>query len=374
MKGFLTVFYTRPAKTVYLVVIIILSYFVGDCQVNYFEYFSADKESFINAIAQADSFDYTSSYYFKNTVKNTVESIVKLTMEHPEAFSGEKTEEELTYYFESIGDRAFAKNIEVLKEVKGLSFAVVNHSKGRVYSSLKEINGADSGVSVRKYFGESGENLLIARSCRNPYFATNSFIEFAENIRDCAKVYPDNFDLYIRFGTSDDLNSTAEECRQLHFEMRSKIEKLNDTVGIYIGCIALVALLMLIVTGKQEPKGKTYLTAMNRIPNDLLIVMYVVVIHCRVALYRTSATVIINHGMELETLWFMRSEEFYISRTKYCVMIFIYTVVNLLCVLKRAYKTGTLLSNSYTYPLLSNLIKRIGKSGDEKAAEKTENT
>lgn len=371
MKAFLTVFFTRPAKAVYIVIILVLSFFVGECQVRYFEYFTTDKESFINAVTQVDSFDYGTSYYFKNTVINTVEAVVKLTMEYPEIFSGEKSEEELTVYFESIGDRAFIQVMEALRKVRGLSFAVVNHSEGIIYSSVKHINGLDSGVDIRKYFGDSGDNLLIARSCKNPYFATNSFIGFAEDIRDCASEYTDNFDIYIMFGTTESFNSTAEECRKLHFEMRTKIEKLNDTIGLYIGCIAAVTLLLLVVTGKLEPKGKTYLTAMNRIPNDLLAVIYALVLNSIVALYRTAVTVIINHGMELETLWFMRSEEFYMSRIKYCVIIFICTVVSLLCVLKRSYKTGTLLSNTYIYPLLSNFVGRFKKSKDTDVTENT---
>ncbi len=369
MKGFLTVFYTRPAKAIYLLIIVILSYFVGEYQVKYFEYFSADKESFINSAAQVDSYDYETSYYFRNTVNNTIEAVVELTMEYPVVFSGEKSEEELMIYFDGIGDRSFAKSIEVLKSVDGLSFAVVNHSKGKVYSSIKEINGVSSGEDIRKYFGESGKNLLVARSCKNPYFATNSYIDFAENIRDCADEYPDNFDLYIRFGSIEQFDSAAEKCRQLHFEMRSKIEKLNNTVAALVICIIAVALLMLIVTGKQEPGGKTYHTAMNRIPNDLLVIIYCIVLHCIIALYRTSATVVINHGMELDTLWFMRSEEFYISRTKYCAIIFICIIINLVCVLKRSYKTGTLLTNTYSYPVISNLLKRLKRKSAEEDKE-----
>lgn len=369
MKSFLSLFYTRPAKTIYLIIIMILAYFVGEYQVNYFKYFSEDKASFINALAQIDSFEYEKSYYFHNTVTDTAEAMVELAMEYPDTFSGKKSKDELMIYYDSIGDKSFAKNLEVLGRVDGLEFAVVNHTKAKVYSNIKEINGLRSGEDIRKYFGESGKNLLIARSCKNPYFATSTYIDFAEDIRDCAEQYADNFDLYIRFGSSEQFDATAQQCRELHFEMRKKIEKLNDTVAICIGCIVAITLLQLIVTGKQEPGGKTYLSLTNKIPVDLFTAINILVLYCIMALYRTSATVVINHGMELETLWFMRSEEFYISRTKYCAMIFICILINYLCVVKRAYKTGTILTNTYMYPAIKRFIKKTKK---DKVKEDTE--
>lgn len=370
MKGFLTLFYTRPAKTFYLIIILVLSFLVGECQVRYFEHFSSDRESFINAITQIDSFEYEKSYFFRNTVTNAIEGVVELAMEYPQAFEQGTTADELISYFDSIGDKKLPDIIRSLKDIKGFRFAVVDHGKGVVYSNIPEINGADSGENVRKSFGEPGKNLLVARSCKNPYFAKNNYIDFADPIRDCAAKYQDNFDLYIRFGSLEEFDERAEVCRQKHFEMRSKIEKLNDSVAICLVSVVLVMLVMLIVTGKHEPKGKTYLTAMNRIPGDLLVVIYAIVLYCIVALYRTSATVVINHGMELDTLWFMRSEEFYISRIKYCVVIIICVVVNLMCVLKRSYKTGILLSNTYLYPLIKNFIKRYSK----KKPKEEENT
>ena len=365
MKGFLMLFYTRPAKTVYLIIVLVLSFFVGECHVNYFECFSSDRESFINAVSQIDSFNYEESYYFENTVKEAIEGVVELATGYPEAFESDKTDEELLSYYNSIGDKSFPDIIGKLKDIKGFHFAVVDHSKNIIYSNIDEINLSDSGKDIRSFFGESGKNLLIARSCKNPYFATSSYIEFAEFIRDCAKTHKNDFDLYIRFGSVEDYNARAEECRQMHFKMRSEIEKLNNTVAVYIGFIALITLIMLIVTGKHEPKGKTYLTAMNRIPGDLLIIIHFLVLYCIATLYRTAATVIINHGMELDTFWFMHSENFYITRIKYCVMIFICVLINLLCVLKRSYKTGTILENTYVYPLVKNFINRYSRKNAE---------
>lgn len=373
MKSFLTIFYTRPAKTVYLAIILILSLFVGECQMKYFEYMSSDKASFINAISQLDSYKYETSYYFRNTVNNAVNGVVKLSMDYTEVFEQDKTEEELLSFYDSIGDRSFLQIIEQLKEIEGFSFAVLNHDNNIIYSNIEEINCADSVTEIRKYFGDSGKNLLIARNCKNPYFATNSFIDFAEMIRDSAAEYDADFDLYIRFGSTEQFDATAEKCRQLHFEMREKIEELNNTIAVYVAVIAVIALVMLVVTGKHEPKGKTYLTPINRIPNDLIVIIYSIVLTCIVDLYRTSVSVVINYGMELDALWFMRSEDFYISRIKYCVIIFICVTVNLSCVLKRAYKTGTLLTNTYVYPVFVNLKTHLSKNKPKEMENTNEN-
>ena len=137
--------------------------------------------------------------------------------------------------------------------------------------------------------------------------------------------------------------------------MRNRIEKLNDTSLVCIAVIILIAATLLTVTGKQEPKGKTYPTVVNRLPNDLIVLLYGIVLVCEISLYRTTSLMLISHGNELNEFWFTHSREFYITRMRFCIVVFIYAAVNLLCILKRQYKMGLLIENTCLYSFYKTL-------------------
>jgi len=362
MKNFPSLFFTVPAKIVYSVMLVILAWLIGECQICYFDYYAEDSESFINAMSQIDSFNYETSRYFKNTVRSTVDDVIKLSMDYPEVFEGEADASKILSYYNSIGDSSFAEIYRNLSNIKGFRFALVNHAKRRIYSNISEINQKSSSTKVREHFGQEGPNLLIARSCHNPYFATDTFIDFAEDIRETAQKYADDFDLYISFGTEESFEEARKHCEELHFSMRRKIEKLNDTVAVYGAATVLVILLLMTVTGKQEPKGKTYPTVMNRLPTDLIILLYSIVLLSQSSLYRTAISMIMSHGNELDEFWFTHSRDFYTGRVKLCIVLFICGATNLLGILKRQYKMGLLLKNSYIYNFIENIKKMKDKS------------
>lgn len=355
MKNFRSLFFTVPAKIIYSVILIILSALIGDCQTAYFDYYAEDSISFKNAMTQIDSFNYETSQYFKNTVITTVEDVVKLSMDYPEVFEKDADEKQLLNYYNSIGNSTFNEIYRNLSSMKGFRFALVNHSKKTIRSNIAEINQKSSACNVRKFFGKEGAGLLIARSCHNPYFSSDSlFIVFADDIRETAQKYDDDFDLYISFGNEESFEENRNHCEQLHFTMRRKIEKLNNSVAVYCALTVLIILILMTVTGKQEPKGKTCPTVMNRLPNDLILLLYGIVLICLSTLYRTAITMLMSHGNELDEFWFTHSRDFYSNRVEFCIVLFICIATNLLGILKRQYKMGLLFKNSYIYDFIKN--------------------
>lgn len=358
MKRFLSFFYTVPIKIIMVVTLFVISVFIGKCQVRYLTLFNEDNESFVNAMAQIDSFNYESSRYFKNTVKNTVENVVLVSMKYEEIFQKDISAEDFLAYCSSIGDTTFPKVYSQLKNMKGLRFALVNLDNHHIYSNIDEINGKASTTDIRNYFGEVDKTLMIARNCKNPYFATNFYIDFADMIRNCAKNYEDDFDLYISFGSESDFSEREEYCRQLHFDMRERIEDLNNTVAFLLVTLLFNITIIVTVTGKIEPGGKTYPSVMNRLPNDLLLIIYTIVLGCISSLYRTTITMITTHGTELDEFWFTHSETFYNNRTTLCVVIFICAATDIICILKRQYKMGKLFKNTLLYDFVLSISKK----------------
>lgn len=365
MKNLRSLFFTGPAKILYSILLFVLSLLIAESNVNYFLFYVEDNESFINAVTQIDSFDYQTSHYFKNTVRKTVDNVIQLSMEYQEVFEVDASVEELLNRYADIGDKRFSRIYEDLVAMHGFQFAVVNHSNRKIYSNIEQINGKNSSTNIRKYFGQYENTLLIARSCKNPYFATDTYIDFAEYIRECAKAYEDDFDLYISFGPQESFEKKAENYKELHFAMREKIEKLNNKIAIHFAVLIGLIVVALIVTGKQEPKGKTYCTTINRLPNDLLGLLYGIVLVCLSSLYRTAASMLISHGNELDEFWFTHSQKFYADRIKFCVVLFICAATNLLCIFKRQYKTGLLLKNTYIYNFILSIRKNKNPDDSE---------
>ena len=358
MKNFRSLFFTMPAKGIFCFMLFFLSLYFSDCSVQYFNLYAEDRESFINAITQIDSFNYESSYYFKNTVETTLEDVTELAFKYEDVFEGNLTAEELLKHFGSIGDSSFADVYKNLSSMEGFRFALVNHTKQKIYSNIPKINGKPSSTDIKSYFSSEGENQLIVRSCHNPYFATDRFVIFAEHIRSLAKKYGDDFDIYITFGSEKSMAEAKNKCEELHLNMRSRIEKLNDAVAMCSAALVLVAIILLTVTGKQEPKGKTYPTVINRLPNDLIVILYGIVLICEISLYRTASSMLVSHGNELDTFWFTHTNDFYTIRIRFCIVVFICAAINLLCILKRSYKMGQLIKNTYLYALFKTLRKR----------------
>ncbi len=355
MKSFRSLFFTMPAKGIFCCLLLALSVFLAHCNIQYFNLYAEDKASFVNAITQIDYFNYESSYYFRSTVETTLENVTELAFEYEEIFEKGSSAEELLKHFGSIGNSSFSDIYKNLSSMKGFRFAVVNHTRQKIYSNIPQINGKASDTDIKSYFVGEGKNQLIVRSCHNPYFATDSFITFAEHIRALAKKYGDNFDIYITFGSEESYAEAMAECEQLHKSMRSRIEKLNDTAAVCISALILVSAVLITVTGKQEPGGKTYPTVINRLPNDLIVILYGILLLCEISLYRTTSSMLISHGNELDEFWFTHSNEFYIIRICFCIVVFICAAVNLICILKRSYKTGQLTKNTYLYSFYKTL-------------------
>lgn len=361
MKSFRSLFFTMPAKGIFCLLLFVLSLLFSECSVRYFALYSTDRISFVNATVQLDNFDYESSYYFKNTVENTLDNVIKLCFEYEEIFDGTKSSDELLKHFAAIGDSSFTEIYRTLSSMEGFHFALINRSKQKIYSDISEINGAPSSTDIKSFFAGDGKNQLFVHNCQNPYFATDSFISFAEFIRKKAAAYEDNFDIYITFGSEESFAATAENCEKLHNDMRSRIEKQNNAALICIVCLVLVALIMVTVTGKQEPGGKTYPTQINKLPNDLIALLYGIVLICQISLYRTASSMLLSHGNELDTFWFTHSNTFYTTRIRFCIVVFICAAVNLICILKRQYKMGLLIKNTYIYQVIKRFksMKKI---------------
>ena len=243
---------------------------------------------------------------------------------------------------------------EKLKEYDGFSFAVVNHSTNKIISSIEEINGEMSDISIRPYFTGNERYLLMVRNAKSPSFENGTMIDYVSTVAEYTNKYSDNFDLYIYFG--DDFSFMGDKT-QYEERNASMIQKVGDTLNwafIFI-LIAFTAFIILFcLVGKKEFGGKQYLNSLDRLPNDLLILMYCIIIGCTFSIYRNSLYMLIKTTFH-ETYWLNHTTEFYIIRANFCLVALSLTLMMLFFTLKRQIKNKSLFKNTYVYSVILKL-------------------
>ena len=232
---------------------------------------------------------------------------------------------------------------------KDFDFAVVNHTTGRIVSDISEINYQSSGVAVRRCFSGSEEFMLIIRNSHNPYYESGTITEYNDYVSRVSKSFSDNFDLYIYFGENFSFASEAENYEELHSSVLSRVKNVTAMAVVYILLALIVAIILILVSGKNEIGGKVYPGLSDSLPNDMKLLLFAIVIASMTWLYGNSLYMAIR--AETYDMWPDFSAEFYIVRSY--VVIVINTIISMIicCTLKRQYRLGTLFTNTYIYKI-----------------------
>lgn len=249
-------------------------------------------------------------------------------------------------------DSEYRSLAEKIDSYKDFNFAVVNYSTGLVVSNIKEIDSAKASLDIRSYFGNDNASLLIVHDAKNPYYEKGTMTGYVSFVQDLAGSQSDNFDLYISFPNDFEFTSTAAEGVVRHREMERRMYgSLNKAVAYFAISLMFFAALVA-VAGKREYGGKVYLSVFDRIPNDILIFLYIIVLISLFVLLENSAYMIIK-TTDYENYWFNRTPGFYIFRAKATITGISATITALVCTLKRQLKNKTLFRNSYIYKFIT---------------------
>ena len=342
MNRFLNLFYTMWSKIIIVFILLGLMLGAGMCFAQTIVLYRENDTALRNVYAQWDSYDYESSLY----LSDSVEEAINIVMEYALYYHHDVTDDSQMIVNADDNYKAICRKIS---EYKDFQFAVVNHSTGKIISDLKAINRKDVGVDVRRHFKGNEENMIIIRDVHNPCFESGTMTDYTEYVRDAAEAYEDDFDIYIYFGDGFAFARDLENYEELHNSFLSRVINLTRMSVFYIVAAALLTAVLIIVSGKTEPGGKVYPGLSDRLPNDLKLLLYLVVISSMVTLYKNSVYMALR--ADYYDVWFSFSAEFYIFRTYLVILINACILLSAFCTIKRQYRLGTLFTNSYIYQL-----------------------
>lgn len=342
MKRFLNLFYTMWSKVIIVIILLALMLGASMCFAETTVLYRENDTALKNVYIQWENYNYETSVYLRHSIEEAIDIV---------------TEYSLYYHRDITDDSQVIKNADdnykIIKQklsmYKDFHYAVVNYSSGRIVSDIEALRYKDIGEDVRSFFKGSEENMLIIRDAHNPYFESGTMTDYTEYVKSVAKSYEDNFDLYIYFGEDFSFAAELQDYEKLHNSFLTRVRYVTVMSAVLIIASTLFFIVLLIVSGKTEPGGKVYQGLSDRLPNDLKLLLYVIVIASMTALYENSLYMALR--TDTYDVWFSLSAEFYILRSYIAMLVNVCILLSIGCTLKRQYRLGTLLTNTYIYQI-----------------------
>ena len=349
VKRFFNIFYTTHVKITLALILIICSWFMNSELTNFLHLYRQDRAALINVFMQGDDYDYKSSYFLTDAIETAISDVMEYSLvynrkadfPYPE-YGATATEEYNTL-------------IERIQSYKSFRFAVVNHKTNIIISNIASLNGKGPEITVRRYFGED-KNLLIIRDVKNPFFENGPLIEYVDYASELATKYTDDFDIYLSFGDSLEFTGSSEYFSQKHDEALMQTKNVFKSIFAYLIALLIITLMLICVSGQKEAGGKIYRTLSDRLPNDLTFLLCFIMYISMSALYENSLYMALRSANN-EDYWMQLTPEFYLIRSNISMVLMISLISFCLCALKRHIRCRTLMSNTYILKLINNFKK-----------------
>lgn len=349
MKRLFDLFYTTPCKTLLVVSMIICSWLMNAELMDMLNLYKQDSVALINVFVQGKSYDYQSSYFLRNEIETAIEDVLAYSMVYNRNADKSYVDTNVS------GSEDYNETAARLRKLRNFRFAVVNHKTDIIISNIPALNGKSPEVTVRRYFGEE-KNILIVRDAKTPYYESGTMSEYVEFVSEQAQKYSDDFDVYISFGDNLEFTNNSEGFSQRHSDALAVVASAFNTIAVYLGVLFVLFVTIVAVSGKREFGGKTYPSLNDRLPNDLTVLLYIVVYISMSALYENSIYMALRVTGP-EDYWLSYSSEFYMARSDISMVIMIMVITAFCCALKRQIGCGTLITNTYIYKAIKNFKK-----------------
>lgn len=358
MKKYRNLFYTRAFKGIILIFIAIITWFNSGYITDMFTLQVTNRAAFKNVFTQPFSFNYEESEYIQQEIETTVDYILDYSLDYSRDFSPDEhsSYEEYDYYMR-LSNVKYKAAVDYLGSLRGVSFAVVNHSTGRIISSLKEVHGSATGTEIRHLFASDKHPFIIIRNCSNPYYEQGSLPGYVDHVRKKASEYNDNCDLYISFSDGLCFRETLSYYENLHGEYSEKVFSLMKKIITCSLAIIMLIVILVKVCGRAEKDGRVIPAHSDQLPTDIIILFLLTIIGSASALYHTSLYMIYKTST-IDDYGIGFRPETYAFRADVTLVITVYVMCILLCKIKRQKLLGTLWSGSYTAFLVGLIRKR----------------
>ena len=308
--------------------------------------------AFRNVFSQPGGFDYESSHFLKQEIRNTVDCVMEYSLKYMKNYySDSQTSKQEFDSNMRLSNEGYRNTVAYLESLKGVSFAVVNHDTGIIVSNISELDDSPAGTEIRSFFGNDPNTLIIVRNCKNPYFEQDVMTEYVDYIRERAQQYSDDCDLYISFTEGLEFREDASYYEALHISMTKRVASQAAKFSVYAAITILMIILLIRLSGKAEKNGKIIPGMSDHMPNDLLLIFYAVIGISAIVLFYNSfymlykSSTIDSYGLAL-------SPDYYRARANISIVTVVYVLCAAVCKIKRQSRLGTLSDNTCIHQLL----------------------
>lgn len=340
MRTFCNLFYTVTSKVIIVLSLLILSWQLSTCFSANTVLYRENSTALKNVYSQWDNYNYETSVYLNTAVEEAIDNVMQYSL----YYHRDSTDENTPILSADDNYRLICHEISSYRDFK---FAIVNHTTGRIVSNIPDISYAEAGINVRSFFEGDESFLLAIRDAHNPYFESGSITDYNDYITKMSDSYRDTFDLYIYFGDNFCFLPGFEEFEETHNTVLSRVKEVTALSVVYIVIMAILFVLLLLLAGKNEVGGKVYPGLSDRLPNDLKLLLYIIVILSMAALYENSLYMAIR--ADNYDIWPSYSPDFYIARSHFSIIVNSSIILSAGCTLKRQYRLGTVFTNTYIY-------------------------
>lgn len=253
-------------------------------------------------------------------------------------------------------DEDYNSVVTYLDGLNSVYFAVFDREKNRLVSNA-DVSTSDE---AQKYFS-SLENCLMVFNSKSPYYVPGTLQDLFPIVQEISENYGENFDLFVSFSGGIVFNDECKNIENEYREVFSVVSKhlivtaILGAVGIFLSCV------LFCLSGRREYKGGTKYALADRLPNDLHILVHLLIAVSMLILTENSVYLILNP--HLNTTWLTLSAGYLKLRAEVCSVIFVLFMLAAICCIKRHWLHKTLFSNT----IICKVIDAFKKIKSEKS-------
>lgn len=407
--------YLTSSKAFIVAVIAVLTFFCASQFLNVILLYTKEEAYVINAFTQGPRFDYRESEPFKKEVQHAFENILEYSLRYqdPEGFSNpdlvrfmiqdenENCEKQIKTVLEILGyqtehnavseeyiqngfvtenaSKTYTINESAVREyyrkqyddfiesrkrvdedyntvatyldsLNSVQFAVFDHSKNRLVSNA-DVQTVDE---AQKHFS-SLENCLMVFDSKNPYYIPGSLQDLFPLVQEIAENYEQDFDIFVSFSGGIVFNEECKNIESEYNEIYALVAK-HIAAAVILGAVGLfLSVILLRVSGRREFNGGTKYALSDKLPNELHILVHVLIAASMLILTENSVYLILNP--HLNTTWLTIDSNYLMLRAEVCSSIFVLFTLAAICCIKRHVIHKTLISNTIIYKVVTAVKK-----------------
>ncbi len=250
-------------------------------------------------------------------------------------------------------DEDYNAVVSYIESLNSVYFAVFDRENNRLVSNAP----VSTNEEAQKYFS-SLENCLMVFNSKSPYYVPGSLQNLFPVVQELSDEFGKNFDLFVSFSGGLIFDDNCKSIENNYKEVYSDVSKRLILTAVFGFIGIFLAVVLLRISGHREHEGAIKYALSDKLPNDLHILVHILIAASMLILTENSVYLILNP--HLNTTWLTLSPEYFVARAEICSTIFVLFTLAAICCIKRHWLHKTLFTNTIIYKAF-DAIRKVKK-------------